>query len=127
MKILEGLYYTEDHEWLMVEEEIGTIGITDYAQHALGDIVFVELPEEGDEFEMKEAFGAIESVKAASDSYMPVGGTVVEINEDLEDEPELLNTDCYENWMVKIRITDLTELNELMNANEYEEFISEEE
>jgi len=127
MKVMEGFYYTKDHEWVNVEGNVGTVGISDYAQHALGDIVFVELPEEGDEFEKGEAFGAIESVKAASDSYLPVGGSIVEINESLEDEPELLNADCYENWMVKVEINDLAELNDLMNAKEYEEFISEEE
>ncbi len=127
MKIMEGYYYTKEHEWISVEGNVGTIGISDYAQHALGDIVFVDLPEEGDSIDKGEAFGAIESVKAASDSYLPVGGTVIEINEALEDEPELLNVDCYENWMVKIEIADLSELDGLMNPVEYEAHISEEE
>jgi glycine cleavage system H protein len=127
MKIMEGYYYTKEHEWISVEGNVGTIGISDYAQHALGDIVFVELPEEGDSIDKGDAFGAIESVKAASDIYLPVGGTVIEINESLEDEPELLNVDCYENWMVKIEIADLAELDGLMNPVEYEAHISEEE
>jgi glycine cleavage system H protein len=127
MKIMEGNYYTKDHEWISVEGNVGTVGISDYAQHALGDIVFVELPEEGDSLDKGEAFGAIESVKAASDAYLPVGGTVIEINESLEEEPELLNVDCYKNWIVKIEIADLSELDELMNPVEYEAHISEEE
>jgi len=127
MKIMEDYYYTKDHEWISVEGNVGTIGISDYAQHALGDIVFVDLPEEDDSFEKGEAFGAIESVKAASDTYLPVGGRVVEINESLEDEPELLNADCYENWIVKIEIADLSELDGLMDSAEYEAHISEEE
>ncbi len=127
MKIMEGYYYTKDHEWIRVEGNVGTIGISDYAQHALGDIVFVDLPEEEESFDQGEAFGAIESVKAASDTYIPVGGTVIEINEALEDEPELLNLDCYENWIVKIEIEDLSELDELMDSGEYEAHISEEE
>ncbi|MBK5252744.1 MAG: glycine cleavage system protein GcvH [Peptostreptococcaceae bacterium] len=127
MKIMEGYYYTKEHEWISVKGNVGTIGISDYAQHALGDIVFVDLPEEEESFDRGEAFGAIESVKAASDTYLPVGGTVIEINESLEDEPGLINVDCYENWIVKIEIADLSELDELMDSAEYEAHISEEE
>lgn len=127
MKIVEGLYYTKNHEWIEAHGMTGAIGITDYAQHALGDIVFVELPEEGDAFEKDEAFGAIESVKTASDVYMPVSGTVSEVNIDLEEEPELLNENCYKNWMIKIEIADLSELDGLMSPEEYEVHISEEE
>lgn len=127
MKIMEGLYYTKDHEWIKVEGTLGTVGITDYAQHALGDIVFVELPAEGDAFDQGEAFGAIESVKAASDSYMPVSGTVVGVNEALEDEPELLNEDCHKNWMIKVEIEKPEELEDLMDDTEYEVHTREEE
>lgn len=127
MKIMEGLYYTKDHEWIKVEGTLGTVGITDYAQHALGDIVFVELPAEGDAFDQGEAFGAIESVKAASDSYMPVSGTVVGVNEALEDEPELLNEDCYKNWMIQVEIEKPEELEDLMDDTEYEVHTREEE
>lgn len=127
MKIMEGLYYTKDHEWIKVKGTVGTVGITDYAQHALGDIVFVELPAEGDAFDQGEAFGAIESVKAASDSYMPVSGTIVGVNEALEDEPELLNEDCYKNWMIKVEIEKPEELEDLMDDTEYEVHTREEE
>ncbi|MBN2260549.1 MAG: glycine cleavage system protein GcvH [Clostridiales bacterium] len=127
MKIVEGLYYTEEHEWVKVEGEKAYVGITDFASHQLGDIVFVELPEVDAELAKGDTFGVIESVKAASDSYMPVSGTVVEINEALEDEPELLNADAFENWMIAVELKDESELEELMNASEYEEFCNKEE
>lgn len=127
MKVVKDLFYTEDHEWVKVEGNVATIGITDYAQHALGNIVFVELPEEGESFSEGDEFAVIESVKAASDSYMPVSGKVVAINEELDDEPSLLNDDAYENWMVKVEIEDSSELDSLMTAEAYEAFCEEEE
>lgn len=120
MKIIEGLKYSKDHEWVKVEGNLATVGITDYAQHSLGDIVFVELPEIGDVIGKEEAFGVVESVKAASDIYLPVSGTVVKINEALVDEPELLNTDAFENWMVCVEMDDPAQLDELMDAAKYE-------
>ncbi len=127
MKVAKGLYYTKDHEWVKVDGDTALVGISDFAQHQLGDIVYVELPEVGDEFEKEEAFAAVESVKAASDVYLPVGGIVVEINEELMDDPALLNTDAFENWLVKIEVADKAELEELMNSEDYEKFLAEEE
>lgn len=120
MKIVEGLKYSKNHEWVKVEGQLATIGITDYAQHALGDIVFVELPEIGDAIGKEETFGVVESVKAASDIYLPISGTVVKINEALVDEPELLNADAFENWMICVEMDDPTELDALMDATAYE-------
>jgi glycine cleavage system H protein len=120
MKIVKGLKYSNDHEWVKVEGEKAYIGITDYAQHSLGDIVFVELPEVGDEIEKEGVFGTVESVKAASDVYLPVSGKVVEVNEALVDEPELVNADAFENWMVCVELTNPAELEELMDAADYE-------
>lgn len=121
-KVIEGLYYSESHEYVKVEGEYGYIGITDYAQHALGNVVYVDLPEVDDEVEAGEEFGAVESVKAASDLISPVTGTVVEINETLEDEPELVNADAYANWIIKVKLSDAIELDELMDAAAYEAF-----
>ena len=126
MKIEKGLLYSEDHEWVKVEGETAVIGITDYAQSHLGDIVFVELPDEDDSFDKGDDFAVIESVKAASDSYLPVTGEVIAVNEALDDEPGLLNQDCYANWMVKVKISDISELDDLMDAEAYEKFCSEE-
>ena len=126
MKVVEELYYSEDHEWVKVDGEVAYIGITDHAQHALGDIVYVEMPEVDDEIKIGEAFGVIESVKAASDAFMPISGTITEVNEELEDSPELLNSDCYENWILKVQISDKSELDKLMHAKEYEEFCNKE-
>jgi glycine cleavage system H protein len=126
MNVLKDLFYTEDHEWLKVEGDEAYVGITDFAQDQLGDIVYVELPEIDDEFEKEEAFSAVESVKAASDIYMPVDGVILEVNDELLDAPELLNTDAYENWIVKIKLTDPSQLEELLTNGEYEEFIAEE-
>lgn len=126
MKIEKGLLYTEDHEWVKVDGETAVIGITDYAQSHLGDIVFVELPDEEDAFDKGDDFAVIESVKAASDSYLPITGTIIEANEALDDEPGLLNQDCYANWMVKVQISDKSELDDLMDAEAYEKFCSEE-
>ncbi len=127
MKVAKGLLYTNDHEWVKVEGNNAYVGVADYAQHNLGDIVYVELPEVDDEFEKEEAFSAVESVKAASDVYMPISGKIIEVNEELIDDPALLNSDPYENWMVKIEITDKAELDELMTSEDYEKFLAEEE
>lgn len=121
-KVIEGLYYSESHEFVRVEGEYGYIGITDYAQNALGNVVYVDIPEVDDEIEAGEDFGAVESVKAASDLISPVSGTVVEINENLEDTPELVNKDAYENWIIKVELTNKEELNELMDAEAYKNF-----
>ncbi|MDE5948210.1 MAG: glycine cleavage system protein GcvH [Prevotella sp.] len=121
-KVIEGLYYSESHEYVRVEGNIGYIGITDYAQHALGNVVYVDMPEVDDEVTAGEEFGAVESVKAASDLNSPVSGTVVEINEVLDDTPELLNQDAFENWIIKVEMTDLSELDSLMDAAAYGEF-----
>lgn len=115
------LKYTESHEWVKVEGNTAYIGITDFAQSELGDIVFVEMPEEGDEISKGDAFGTIEAVKAASDLNAPVSGKVLEINEDLESEPELVNKSPYEEgWIVKIELSDESELDSLLSAEEYE-------
>ena len=124
-KVIEGLYYSESHEYVKVEGNIGIIGITDYAQHALGNVVYVDMPEVDDEVEAGEEFGAVESVKAASDLNSPVSGVVVEVNEALEDKPELLNEDAYANWIIKVEITDTTELDNLMGADDYAKFCEE--
>jgi len=121
-KVIEGLYYSESHEFVRVEGDFGYIGITDYAQNALGNVVYVDMPEVDDEVEAGEEFGAVESVKAASDLNSPVSGTVVEVNEALEDTPELLNQDAFENWIIKVELSDKTELDNLMDAKTYEEF-----
>ena len=121
-KVIEGLYYSESHEYVRVEGNYGFIGITDYAQQALGNVVYVDMPEVDDEVTAGEEFGAVESVKAASDLISPVSGTVVEINDTLEDKPELVNEDAYENWIIKVEISDKTELVNLMDAKAYGEF-----
>lgn len=121
-KFEEGLYYSETHEYVKVDGEYAYIGISDYAQHALGTVVYVDMPEVDDEFEAGEEFGAVESVKAASDLNSPISCTVVEINEALEDEPGLLNKDAFANWIIKVKISDSAELNDLMDAKAYEEF-----
>ncbi len=124
-KVIEGLYYSESHEYVKVEGEYGYIGITDYAQKELGNVVYVDMPEVDDEVEAGEEFGAVESVKAASDLNTPVSGTVVEINEALEDEPGLINKDAFANWIIKVKMSDASELDKLMNAEAYTKFIGE--
>ena len=119
-KTVEGLYYSESHEWEKVEGNVAVIGITDFAQHAMGDLSYVDMPEVDDELEKGEEFGAVESVKAASDLYSPVSGTVIEINEELEDAPELLNQDAFANWIIKVEMSDPSELEALMDAAAYE-------
>jgi glycine cleavage system H protein len=127
MDFPEELKYTEEHEWVLVEEELATIGISDFAQDALGDVVFVELPEVGTEVVAGKAFGVVESVKAVSDVYAPVSGTVEEINEELPDAPEIINTSPYEDgWMIKIRMADTSDADDLMDAEAYQAHIAEE-
>ena len=121
-KVLEGLYYSESHEYVRVEGDFGFIGITDYAQNALGNVVYVDMPEVDDEVSAGEEFGAVESVKAASDLMSPVTGVVVEVNEALDDQPELVNQDAYENWIIKVKISDKSELDDLMDAKAYAVF-----
>ena len=118
-KILENLRYSDSHEWVALDGEVATVGITDYAQHALGNIVYVDMPEVGDEVTAGEDFGAVESVKAASDLISPVSGEVIEINEALEDSPELLNEDAFENWIMKVRVNDPGEVGQLLDAAAY--------
>ncbi|ERT57607.1 glycine cleavage system H protein [Prevotella sp. BV3P1] len=121
-KVIEGLYYSESHEFVKVEGNIASIGITDYAQQALGNIVYVDLPEVDDEIEAGDDFGAVESVKAASDLSTPVSGKVVEVNEALEDTPEMINQDSFGAWIIKVELSDTSELDNLMDAKKYEEF-----
>jgi len=121
MKVIEGLFYSKDHEWVKVNGDSALIGITDYAQNALGDIAYIEMPEEDDPLEAGDAYGVIESVKAASDLYSPVSGTIIRTNDDVEDGPELINKGPYENWIIEISLADQGELNNLMNAAAYEE------
>jgi glycine cleavage system H protein len=116
--------YAKSHEYVHVEGDVGTIGITDYAQKELGDVVFVELPNVGTLLDAADELGSIESVKAVSELFTPISGEVVEVNERLREKPELINTDPYgDGWMVRIRMSDATEVDELMNAEEYEEYI----
>ncbi len=122
-KVIDGIYYTQSHEWVKVEDSFAYIGITDYAQESLGEIVFVELPEEEDSIDAGSEFSAIESVKAASDIVSPVTGVIVEVNEELEDSPELINENAYENWIVKVELEDKSELDSLLSAEEYKEII----
>ena len=120
-KLIEGLYYSESHEYVKVDGNFGYIGITDYAQHALGNIVYVDMPEVDDDVEAGDEFGAVESVKAASDLLSPVSGEVVEVNTALEDEPELINQDAFANWIIKVKLSDPSELESLMDAAAYRE------
>ena len=121
-KVLEGLYYSESHEYVRVEGDFGFIGITDYAQNALGNVVYVDMPDVDDEVSAGEEFGAVESVKAASDLIAPVTGVVLEVNEALEDQPELINNDAYANWIIKVEMSDQSELGNLMDAKAYAAF-----
>lgn len=124
-KVLNDLRYADSHEWVKLEGDIATVGITDYAQHALGNIVYVDMPEVGDEVTQGEDFGAVESVKAASDLLSPVSGEVVEINEALEDAPELINEDAFANWIMKVKVSDASELDNLLDAAAYEKICAE--
>lgn len=124
--IPENLHYSKDHEWLKVDGDVATLGITDYAQNSLGDVVFVELPNVGEKFEAHEEFGSVESVKAVSAIYTPVGGEIVDVNDSLQDDAEKVNTDPYgEAWMVKIKMNNPGEVDSLLSAAEYEDFIAE--
>ncbi len=125
MNIPENLKYTKDHEWVLVDGEIATVGITDFAQGELGDIVFVEIETEGDDLDKEEVFGTIEAVKTVSDLYMPVAGTIIEINPELENKPEIVNQEPYKGgWMVKIKVKNTADLNDLLSAEDYKELIS---
>ena len=124
MEVVDYYLYTKEHEWVSVEDNIATIGITDYAQEALGDITFVELPGVGDEVEQFEEFAAVESVKAASDIFAPISGKVIEVNTRLESDPGLINQSAYEKgWIAKVQISDKEEVSNLMTAEEYQKFL----
>ncbi|WP_260736685.1 glycine cleavage system protein GcvH [Tunturiibacter lichenicola] len=118
--------YTKEHEWIKVDGNVGTIGITDYAQNSLGDIVFVDLPKVGDAVEASKSFGSVESVKAVSDLFAPVSGKVTAINEELKDAPEKINTDANTTWLLKVELTDVKQVDGLLTAADYEKFTSEE-
>lgn len=125
MNIPAELKYTKDHEWVRVEGDVATIGITDYAQGELGDIVYVEIETEGEELDAEEVFGTVEAVKTVSDLFMPVSGEVIEVNGELEDAPETVNSDAYgEGWMIKVKLSDASEVDGLMSAGEYKDLIS---
>lgn len=127
MEFPEELKYTDEHEWVMVEDDLVTVGITDFAQDSLGDVVFVELPEVGTVLVAGKPFGVVESVKAVSDIYAPVSGEVVEVNEELPESPEVINTSPYEDgWMIKIKISDPSELDDLMDSDAYQAYAEEE-
>lgn len=123
-KVIKGLLYSESHEWVKVEGNVATIGVSDFAQSEMGDITYVDIPEEGDELSQGEDFGALESVKASSELYSPVSGKVVEVNTALEDDPALVNEDPYTNWIIKVELSDKGELESLMDAEAYEASIA---
>ena len=123
--VLEGLRYSEDHEWVKVEDGVALVGISDYAQHELGDITYADLPEEEDEAVAGEEFGALESVKASSELYSPVSGTVCAVNEELEDAPEKVNEDAYGSWIIKVKMSNPAELDALLDAAGYKAVIGE--
>lgn len=126
MKIPETLKYSKEHEWISVDDDKVTIGITDYAQGELGDVVYVELPGVGDHFDSNDTFGTIEAVKAVSDLFCPISGEVIEVNEDLEDAPETVNKDPYgKGWMIKIKVDDTAQLDELLDVDAYKKIIGE--
>ena len=124
-KILENLRYSKDHEWVSVEGDVATVGITDYAQESLGDVVYVELPKEGDTFAAHEAIGSVESVKAVSEIFTPVSGEITEVNESVNDAPENVNSDCYgSGWMFKIKLSNAGEVDAMLSNDEYEEYLT---
>ncbi len=124
--IPEELHYSKDHEWVQVDGDIATIGITDYAQNSLGDVVYIELPKPSEEFAAHESFGSVESVKAVSELFTPVSGTVTEVNDSLQDEPEKVNTDPYgDAWMIRVKMSNPGEVDRLLTAAEYEDFTKE--
>lgn len=124
-KVLDDRKYADSHEWVKLDGDVATVGISDYAQHALGNIVYVDMPEVGDEVSKGEDFGAVESVKAASDLISPISGEVVEINEELSDNPELLNEDAFANWIIKVKVSDPSELDTLLDAAAYKKICEE--
>ena len=118
--------YSKDHEWILVQDDVGTIGITDYAQHELGDVVYVDLPEVGDNLEANEPFGSVESVKAVSEIFAPISGEIIEVNSKLQDSPEMINESPHERaWMLKIQLSNPDELRGLLSAEEYDEYLQE--
>jgi len=122
--VIEGLLYTKDHEWARIDADVATIGITDYAQQMLGELVFVELPDIGKEFAGHDELAVVESTKAANDIYSPVAGKVIEVNGELESQPELINQDCYNaGWICKLQITDTKSVESLMDSKQYEEYL----
>ena len=124
MEYPEGLKFTKEHEWVLVEDQVAIIGLTEYAEQELGDVVYVELPEVGEKIVKDDPFGAVESVKAVSDIYAPVSGTVVEVNDTLPDSPETINDDPYgDGWLIKVEMTDKDDLKDLMSAEEYAEYV----
>lgn len=124
MNIPAELKYTKDHEWIRVEGDMVTVGITDFAQGELGDIVYVEIETEDEDLDAEEVFGSVEAVKTVSDLFMPISGTVAEVNEELEDSPELVNSDPYgDGWMIKIKVSDASELDGLLSADDYKELV----
>ena len=126
--IPENLHYSKDHEWVEVKDGVATIGITDYAQHSLGDVVYVELPSVGDKFEAHEAFGSVESVKAVSEVFTPIAGEIIEANDGLNDTPEAVNNDAYgDAWMIKVKMANPLEADAMLSAEEYEEYLAENE
>ena len=125
MKVEKGLLYTKDHEWVKVDGDVAAIGIADFAQSNLGDIVYVELPDVDDELAAEDELASVESVKAAAEVFAPIDGVVGEVNEDLDDDPALLNQDPYANWIVKVKVSDNSQLEGLMSDAEYEEFLKE--
>ncbi len=121
----EGLHYTKDHEWVKVDGETGTVGITDHAQNSLGDVVYVELPKVGETFEASQPFGSVESVKAVSELFIPISGKITEINDSLQDEPEKVNSDPYGGaWMIRLQVTNKSEIDALLTPAEYEDFLT---
>ena len=124
-KIIEGLKYSDTHEWVKVEGDIAVIGVTDYAQKEMGEITYVDCPDADDEVEKGSEFGALESVKAASDLFSPVSGTVTEVNDAVVNDPKLVNEDAFENWIIKVQMSDVSELNSMMDAAAYKAFIKE--
>ncbi len=127
MEVPPGLRYSKEHEWVGTEDSVATIGITDHAQEQLGEIVYVELPSVGDKISKDDPFGVVESVKAVSDIYAPVSGTVTEVNEGLPESPEMINEDPYgDGWLIKVKISDATELDDLMDGEEYEQLVTSE-
>ncbi|MFQ5850288.1 MAG: glycine cleavage system protein GcvH [Candidatus Binatia bacterium] len=124
MDFPDGLKYSKEHEWVLVEDDVATVGITQYAQNELGDIVYVEFPEVGEKISKDDPFGSVESVKAVSDIYAPISGTVIEVNDALPDSPEIINEDPYgDGWMIKVQMTDMDELRDLMSPEEYAEYV----